>query len=940
MSVRADQVGSLLDREGEIEQIAQLLAAGSGGGYAYVEGHAGIGKTRLLRAARSHAATQGLRVLSARGDELESAFSYGVARQLYESALTAAGAEDRRALLDGPAAHAAPAVGLTGLPHEPISPDSAFPVVHGLYWLTVNLAARDPLMLLIDDAHWADAPSLRFIDYLVGRLEDTPVTVVLAARPTERGAPARLLDRLRDHHRPQLLRPRPLSETATCALLEERFDAVPDAAFAAACHRASAGNPFLLHELADALLADRIEPTEPAAALVADLGPDTVAHSLFLRLTRLPPEAGEVVDALAVFGNAAEVRHIGAVTGLSPEAVSELADQLADANVLTAERPLRFVHPIVREAIYNEQRPAGRARLHALAAESLLADGHPAALVAPHVLMTEAAANPATVAVLREAAAAAMGQGAPDEARDYLRRALREPPADGARAGVLAELGTAEMLGDAGLAEAGAHIEAAIELTADPELRAQRAHIAARARLFRGDLPGAVRLLDEVRSTVGPDAALSLTAHQAALGLLAPPCADDAIARLEAFTGVAGDTPAQLMALAELAGSRWLDGRIGEAAGFAERAIAGGRLLAAEGPSSTALNHALRVLIDADRYDLALPALEPAIAAARAQGSVLSLSNLLCLRAVAACRRGDVLAAEDECRNMLEAVDHADLPIVLPAHYAYLALVLVERGDLGSAEAAIMTSGCGPDLPAMTYMGIVWLARARLRLAQDRPGEAWADLAELRRRDEQTGVRHLSIQWHDTAARAALALGDADGALDVADEQLERAQRWNTPSALGVALATKGLAAGGAPGAALVEEGIALLARSPARLDHARAHVDHGIMLARAGRRTAAREALQAGLDGARRCGAAALVHSAHDELTVMGARPRKLHFSGAEALTASERRVAQMAAAGRSNREIAAALFVTVRTVENHLAHAYRKLGIGSRRELPSALG
>ena len=554
--------------------------------------------------------------------------------------------------------------------------------------------------------------------------------------------------------------------------------------------------------------------------------------------------------------------------------------------------------------------------------------------------MTEAAGRPATVAVLREAAAAAMGQGVPDAAREYLRRALREPPADAARAGVLAELGTAEMLGDADLAEASGHLEAAVALTADPELRAQRAHLAARARLFRGDLPGAVGLLDEVRTTVGADAALALTAHQAALGLLAPPCADDAIARLEAFTGVPGDTPAQLMALAELAGSRWLDGRIGEAAGFAERALAGGRLLAAEGPSSTALNHALRILVDADRYDLALPALEPAIAAARAQGSVLSLSNLLCLRAVAACRRGEILAAEDECRSMLEAVDHARFPIVLPAHYGYLALVLVERGELAEAQAAITTSGCGPDLPAMTYMGIVWLARARLRLAQDRPDEAWADLAELRRRDERTGVRHLSIQWHDTAVRAALALGDADGARDVAGEQLERAQHWNTPSAVGVALATKGLAAGGSAGADMIGEGIALLARSPARLDHARAQVDHGVLLARAGRRTAAREALRAGLDAAQRCGAAALVHRAHDELTVMGARPRKLRFSGAEALTASERRVAQMAAAGRSNREIAAALFVTVRTVENHLAHTYRKLGIGSRRELPSALG
>jgi DNA-binding CsgD family transcriptional regulator len=136
-----------------------------------------------------------------------------------------------------------------------------------------------------------------------------------------------------------------------------------------------------------------------------------------------------------------------------------------------------------------------------------------------------------------------------------------------------------------------------------------------------------------------------------------------------------------------------------------------------------------------------------------------------------------------------------------------------------------------------------------------------------------------------------------------------------------------------------LHDAVAILAPSPARLEHARALVDLGSALRRAGSRREAREPLREGLEVARRCGAAALVEAAHEELVTAGARPRRLQFSGVESLTASERRVAEMAASGQSNREIAQALFVTVRTVENHLSRTYRKLDIGSREELPEAL-
>jgi DNA-binding CsgD family transcriptional regulator len=664
-----------------------------------------------------------------------------------------------------------------------------------------------------------------------------------------------------------------------------------------------------------------------------------VARSLLLRLAGLPAEAGSVVDAVAIFGLEAHVRHVAAVTGLAQVAVADVADLLADVNVLSAGRPLRFVHPVVREAVYGELRPAARARLHARAAAALVAERQPAGQVAPHLLMTDAAGDQRTVGVLRIAAATAVAQGAADVAQTYLRRALEEPPDAGVRADVLADLGLAEALTGRELELAGEHLEEAARQTGDPLRRAERAEVAAQVRLYRGDLPGAVELLAGACDGVDPDTELRLTAHQAAIGLLAPPLARDAVERLEDFTELPGDTPAELAALAELAGSRWLSGRIDESAEFARRAIAGGALLEAEGPLSVPFNHAARNLVDADRYDVALPALDGAIAMARERGSLLGMASLVGLRVVAAWRRGEVAETEVHVRELLELLALSSAPVVDAAHWGYLTLALVERDDLDDAEDAIVRSGVGPQLPALTYMGVPFHARACLRLAQGRPDEALADVLELRSRDERLGVLHLSVPWHRTAVEAALAMGDTDAAASFADEQLERARRWATPSGRGLALATKGLATGGEDGLERLAKGAALLGTSPARLDHARALVDLGIALRSAGRRAQAREPLRAGLDAAKRCGATALAGRAHAELTAAGAKPRRLQFSGVEALTASERRVAQLAADGSSNREIAASLYVTVRTVENHLARTYLKLGIRSRKELASVL-
>jgi len=178
-------------------------------------------------------------------------------------------------------------------------------------------------------------------------------------------------------------------------------------------------------------------------------------------------------------------------------------------------------------------------------------------------------------------------------------------------------------------------------------------------------------------------------------------------------------------------------------------------------------------------------------------------------------------------------------------------------------------------------------------------------------------------------------LGRTDEAAELAREELKLARQWGAPRPIGIALRVLGLVHGGRRGEAQLRHAVTVLEPSGAQLEHARALIDLGGMLRRANRRADAREPLRRGLELAYRAGAAGLVKHAQDELAATGTRPRTLALTGVEALTPSERRVARMAAEGMANKEIAQALFVTVKAVEVHLSSAYRKLQIKSRTQL-----
>ena len=324
ISAEGERNGLLLERDRELERIRRFLqrARQGHGGALVVEGPAGIGKTTLLAAARDTAGSEGFRVLRARGAELEREFAFGVVRQLVEPVVATASEEERAWILDGPPGVAAGLLGLGGRGEEgaggsPGAPDPSFAVLHGLYWLCANLAAEGPLALVVDDAHWADGASLRFLAFLLPRLEELALAVVLGARLAEAGPSQELLAALTMDPATELVTVAPLTTRGVATLVAAGLGAEPEPAFAAACWEATGGTPFLVRTLVEALREERIAPVAASAGEVANIATATLGRWAMLRLARLGPDAAGLARAVAVLERA-EVSQAARLAGLAP----------------------------------------------------------------------------------------------------------------------------------------------------------------------------------------------------------------------------------------------------------------------------------------------------------------------------------------------------------------------------------------------------------------------------------------------------------------------------------------------------------------------------------------------------------------------------------------------------------------------------------------------
>lgn len=385
---------SLLEREFETRALRRALAdlAGGGGSVLALAGPAGLGKTALLRAARDQAREQGFRVLSARGAQLESAFDYGVVRQLLEPARPVVGAEhewlfsgagagaaarpspadrahraeyadyadhaDHADKVDraddttdlAPAAGPAPSVSVSVSAVDGRLPGSASVLLNGLYRLVTDLAAHTPLVVIVDDMQWVDPPSARFLGFLARRVESIPITLIVGAR-SSRHQHDESLDEILTSADVQLLQPRSLTRSAVAELIRREFGRPGDPAFCSACHATTGGNPLFLRELLRTLAAEGVSPGAGSVAAVQAAGPAAVRRHMLVALRRRSGAARGVARAVAVLGDDTDLARVAWQCGQSLSATAAAAEQLTRDGLFDRADPPSFAHPAVRDAV-------------------------------------------------------------------------------------------------------------------------------------------------------------------------------------------------------------------------------------------------------------------------------------------------------------------------------------------------------------------------------------------------------------------------------------------------------------------------------------------------------------------------------------------------------------------------------------------------------------
>jgi len=919
--------GTLLERERELASVESALgrAASGSGGVMVVEGVAGIGKSALLGVAERHARDAGLRVLQARGSVLERAYPLGVATQLLGGGLRLR--ETGRAEGSTPAAR------------ETVA-DAAGKRFLVLEALLRRLTRLGPALVAVDDLHWVDAESGRFLAFAAARVDRLPLLLLMAARPGEPGADHELLRAILSTA--TVLRPEPLSVEALDALLSAHGIATEDRELAAACHRSTGGNPFLAHELARTLAARASDGmSQPSAAAIASATPAGLGKAVLARVGALSDAAAAVAGAVAVLGGRSEPRLVAALTGVEQHAVAAAADLLVDAGVLAVGRPLEFVHPLVEAAVYEDLPRARREATHRAAARLLA--GSPRDdpdRIAAHLLNTDPSGDAWVVQQLERAARRALEAYSAEAACAYLERALREPPDDSRSVELLTLLGEAQQR--AGAPERAIDtLRAALERAEGPVARAL---VIARLQpvlthaqhgdLGAGLLAGAIADLPASERELG----LELESQLQMAGLVHMAAARATAGRAPRFT-VPARAPAsrgERLALAVQASAQTARGTAEAAGQLAELALADGELLADEGPESPLFHLAAYALIHSERFAAAERELEAAIELARSRRSVLGEAIARGVRAEGRYRQGRLEQVAADAAVALAATRYGLRFGPRPAAGA-LVMTLVDQGRPVEATRALTDWGFDGALPAAATS--VWLAHARGRLHASL-GDHERAISEFELCARIEGGFEITTPvlapWRASRALSLAALGRRREASELFEQAIARARAFGAPRALGIALTAAGRVTDDLE---LLDEAVSVLEAAQSPLEHARALLALGAATRRSGRRAAARPALEQALTLARRCGATALAEDAHHELLAAGGAPRKLTRAGADALTAAERRVAELAADGHTNSEIATRLVISVRTVEAHLAHAYRKLDIHGRRQLAGAL-
>ncbi|AJE44527.1 AAA family ATPase [Streptomyces nodosus] len=925
-------------RDNELTALGAQAAAASHGETrcAVLTAPSGYGKSALLDALLRSPACQDMTVLRGRcGGASAGAGAYAGLRTLFAPADApapdhhpeAAGADDPAVFLPGPG------------DGRPFTLTSAYPVFRRLSSHVLRLTADRPLVLVLDDAHHCDEHSLRWLDFLLRRAAGRPLLVLLARSSGAQLRAPRAWADLLAHPAVSVTSLGPLGADAVGGLARQVFGVPAHPLLAQQVAAVTAGNPRTVERLLGELRSQGAAPDEAGAQRASELGGAMAAGSVRQLLDREPPEVRSVATAIALLDGTRPPECVTVLADVDQAQADEAIAVLRHAGALTPDGA-GLVHEAVRSELLEPLGSRRTAELHARAALLLSDAGRPVEQVAQHLMRMPCAQEPWMSAVLRDAAARAEQRGAFAEAAGYLRRVLEAEPDD-----------------------AEARLRLALAVAPEDPLSA--------VPLFRTALAGT------------PDtfarAGIAVQYAMACLSLPLPAtCRAEILGALEAARDALGSGPERDRLRDQVAAVLLLMGRRGT--GVAARqhpvtaalpyqprtdllqaeALAGLRTALAGHSRETALKEARHAVAAASPQQppwllftaaITLGLADETTEAHRALDAMLRRGGdeptawvrVLAgsLRSFLLHRDGAVLDAAAEARSAIDTVDRTGCDVRLVAARAVLASVLVDRGEPRQAERLLSRMGrTEPHRSALASL-LYLHARARTRWATGHPAQALRLLRECGWAQETAGVQNpvLAPWWADTCLILAAVRRPADGR-ELAEQGAERARRWGTPRALGLAALAEGVLTPGRAGLDLLTEAAHQLSTSPAVAEYARAEHALGQALLQYGDEAGARERLRRAAGIAGGCGALALAESARRLLVSAGGRMG--HTPGTPAgglLTTTELKVAGLAVSGASNRQIAQRLFVTVRTVESHLTNVYRKLGVRRRDQLVVAL-
>ncbi|MEU1183327.1 AAA family ATPase [Streptomyces sp. NPDC005820] len=876
---------SLWEREKEIAGIARAVDAlcadrSSSGHLLVLRGEAGVGKTALLAETRRIAEDRGCAVWSARGGETLRSVPFNVVRQLLQPALLSLLSEEAREYLGDWYDIAGPALGIAEPGDGPADPQH---VCDGLVAAVSRLATRCyPLVLLIDDAHWADQETLRWLAAFTDRLDRLSVLVVLARRPEAVGGDrGRYLDAIGEAAGPRVTSITTLTPASVAGLTRATLGEHADAAFCREVWAVTDGNPYDTVELLAKVKDKGLDPTEASAAELRPLNRAARGGGLVDRLEELGVEATRFAMAAAILGGVGiSIDEASRLAVMGRDTAVRCADLLRTARILTepdpaavpaAEGDLEFVHPLIASAVYDSIPSSLRTAMHGIAAKIVTEAGKGLAAASRHLIQVHPEGDQELVEQLRGAAGEHLAVGAPDAARRCLERALAEPPDPDVHARVLYDLGCATLL--TAPARTVEHLRTALAMPGlEGDLRIDAVYRLSQALLHNDQMEEAVRTVEAEANRLAPGPAkMRLQAVQfmwecVHAGEAISPNRSEQLAALAATcTGRDNAERALLILRGFDAVTRGENAE--EVVEYCDRALVNGGLAPGLGWTDQVWGIELLMMLSSsyaytDRLDRADTFFNEALRtyeSAGWSGGHLALAHAylgLGLR-----RRGKLKEAEKSLRKSLQLAERVGrgLPLYWSAT-CNLVDVLLCRGHVDEAWEIAEECGFAPPYPSTIVLPDPRSVRGRLLLAVGRTAEG---INELEEAEKAAAVRgHLNpvmVPWAVDLARA-LATEDPARAALLAGDVRRRAERFGTDTAIGEALRCAAALETGQRAVRLAHQAVTLLESSPSQYEHAAARIEYGIL-------SRSVSELNRGLTLARTCGADGLVEQAERAL-------------------------------------------------------------------------